>query len=399
MHMFSAHVLILSYVNIFGDLVSTDAFFSEDTSKENSAENLSESGTRSAASVKEEMMKKFAVNCTGLARPEQCVYNLLGTTYSRGYQFTVEERHAIEADLKITECMDENDTPILGCDLGRHGTKQDVRFILWTSNSTVDNFNENHAFDGQNPTYFIFHGFFSMGTIDWIKQAKDGLLQTKSSANVISVDWAPLASVFSSGVIGSYCSAVESIQFVAERTSELILSLVRTRGLLPSNLHMIGHSLGAHAAGITSKLLQTMDNGLPAVAAITGLYPAGPLFFNRNSSQKLSREDAAYVQVIHTNGGTNTTVFKALLTGTFGYFPPLGDDDFYPNGGVDQPGCTHKWFCDHTRASDYWVESIESVAVSRGDASMNPAEEGISAAEPQVTEFTATTCDSYDQFK
>ncbi|CAL4111786.1 unnamed protein product, partial [Meganyctiphanes norvegica] len=211
------------------------------------------------------------------------------------------------------------------------------------------------------------------------------LLQARGSVNVISVDWGSLASPWQSGIFWSYCAAAGSINVVAERTSELIHFLVRSRGLLPSNLHLVGHSLGAHAAGITANMLQTMNNALSPVASITGLDPAGPLFFNRNSSQKLSKDDAAYVQVIHTNGGTNVTAFGALFTNTFGYLDPLGDDDFYPNGGDDQPGCAYSYSCDHSRAYYYWIESVLAVAAP--------------AANGTKPEFTAKTCDSLAQLK
>lgn len=60
---------------------------------------------------------------------------------------------------------------------------------------------------------------------------------------------------------------------------------------------------------------------------IVGLDPAYPLFTRRNASNRLSADDADYVQVIHTNGGRLSIPY------------PVGDADFYPNWGRDQPGC------------------------------------------------------------
>lgn len=49
--------------------------------------------------------------------------------------------------------------------------------------------------------------------------------------------------------------------------------------------------------------------------------------------QKLSKENADFVDVIHTAGGT------------FGYLESLGHVDFYPNDGTaPQPGCDSNWF-------------------------------------------------------
>lgn len=59
-----------------------------------------------------------------------------------------------------------------------------------------------------------------------------------------------------------------------------------------------------------------------------GLDPAGPLFF-QFSGDRLSSTDADLVDVVHT------------CIGLLGYEQPLGDVDFYPNGGrLSQPGCT-----------------------------------------------------------
>ena len=58
-----------------------------------------------------------------------------------------------------------------------------------------------------------------------------------------------------------------------------------------------------------------------------GLDPAG-LGFNRVKKEfRLDKSDATFVDIIHTD---------ADLVGTF---RAVGDADFYPNGGKDQPGC------------------------------------------------------------
>ena len=45
----------------------------------------------------------------------------------------------------------------------------------------------------------------------------------------------------------------------------------------------------------------------------------------------LSKNDADFVEVVHTNGGTNHS--------TIAIFDPIGHVDFYANGGQHQPGC------------------------------------------------------------
>lgn len=62
------------------------------------------------------------------------------------------------------------------------------------------------------------------------------------------------------------------------------------------------------------------------INTIIGLDPAGPLFSVRNPEGRLDASDATYVEVIHTNGPT-------LLIAGAGIGAPIGDADFWPNGG------------------------------------------------------------------
>lgn len=63
-----------------------------------------------------------------------------------------------------------------------------------------------------------------------------------------------------------------------------------------------------------------------------GLDPAGPGFFISNKDGMLDATDAIFVDVIHTSGWWA------------GFYDPVGDVDFYPNGGFpDQPGCSLDW--------------------------------------------------------
>ncbi len=59
---------------------------------------------------------------------------------------------------------------------------------------------------------------------------------------------------------------------------------------------------------------------------MSNLDPAGPCFEEAAESKRLSRDDANFVDVIHTS---------QLL----GYIPAIGHADFFPNGGLAQPGC------------------------------------------------------------
>ena len=60
--------------------------------------------------------------------------------------------------------------------------------------------------------------------------------------------------------------------------------------------------------------------------------PAGPYFTSTDTFIRLDETDAVYVDNIHTDADS------ILLLG-YGTGQPMGNIDFYPNSGHDQPGC------------------------------------------------------------
>lgn len=67
-------------------------------------------------------------------------------------------------------------------------------------------------------------------------------------------------------------------------------------------------------------------------SALTGLDPAGPTFEHADDQSTLSRGDAQFVDVLHTN--TRGSPDRSI-----GIQRPVGHIDIYPNGGTFQPGC------------------------------------------------------------
>jgi len=65
-----------------------------------------------------------------------------------------------------------------------------------------------------------------------------------------------------------------------------------------------------------------------------GLDPAGPLFESQDPRVRLDATDANFVDVIHSNG-------EQLILGGLGSWQPMGDVDYYPNGGKMQSGCSN----------------------------------------------------------
>lgn len=66
---------------------------------------------------------------------------------------------------------------------------------------------------------------------------------------------------------------------------------------------------------------------LSCTSFIPGLDPALPFFYSSHFTKRLTRNDAEFVDVIHTN---------AMVQGQV---DPCGDVDFYVNGGLAQPAC------------------------------------------------------------
>lgn len=84
--------------------------------------------------------------------------------------------------------------------------------------------------------------------------------------------------------------------------------------------------MGAQISGLAGATLQNLS-GI-SIGRITGLDPALPLFSLADEEDRLSKDDADLVVVIHTDGGVA------------GFMDPVGDIDFFPNGGKPpQPGC------------------------------------------------------------
>ncbi|NXK54295.1 LIPR2 protein, partial [Chauna torquata] len=103
---------------------------------------------------------------------------------------------------------------------------------------------------------------------------------------------------------------------------------------------------------------------------LSGLDPAQPYFQDTPIEVRLDDSDAEFVDVIHTD--TAPTIPNL----GFGMSTPIGHLDFYPNGGVEMPGCgknavsdvvdldsiwegTRNFLaCNHLRSLKYYSDSI-----------------------------------------
>ncbi|XP_052777787.1 pancreatic lipase-related protein 2-like [Mya arenaria] len=199
--------------------------------------------------------------------------------------------------------------------------------------------------------------------------------RAKADVNVFLVFWGNGANL---GFL--YDQAATNTQVVAAEIRVLILNMV-SLGADVNQVHLIGHSLGAHTSGYVGGRLKS-DHHL-VLGRITGLDPADPDFETKPILVRLDKNDAAFVDVIHTNGAPFTGL------GGYGLMIQCGDVDFYVNGGALQPDCPgvgmsvpgmgfmDSLSCSHGRAHEIFTETINS----------------------QMCQFVGYPCSSYESFQ
>jgi pancreatic triacylglycerol lipase len=89
--------------------------------------------------------------------------------------------------------------------------------------------------------------------------------------------------------------ATANTRLVGLEIAHLVKRLQEDFELRLEDVHLIGHSLGAHTAGYAGERL-------PGLGRITGLDPAEPYFQGMGSAIRLDKTDAQLVDVIHTDG-------------------------------------------------------------------------------------------------
>ena len=191
-----------------------------------------------------------------------------------------------------------------------------TKFVLFTK----ENLNSGVHITASSPgtyfrenkmTRFIIHGFLDTTNKTWVIEMKNALLRVEDS-NVILVDWR----------LGNklpYTQATANTQVVGAEVALLVDSYISKNFITSDHVHVIGHSLGAQAAGYAGQRVRSK------LGRITGLDPAGPWFLNTKPEVRLDSTDAKFVDVIHSDKP------DVLYLG-LGIGQAAGDVDFYPNG-------------------------------------------------------------------
>ncbi|CAH2239519.1 pancreatic triacylglycerol lipase-like [Pararge aegeria] len=190
----------------------------------------------------------------------------------------------------------------------------------------------NSNYRGNRQTKVIVHGWNSSGGSSVNSMIRDAYLAA-GDFNVIVVDWSGAAS-------GVYTTSVRAVPDVGRHLANFITFLFRTSGGNWNNIHLIGHSLGAHIVGNAGRAAPSRP------VRVTGMDPAGPQW--GGNSNALNRNSGVFVESIHTDGGI------------LGIMDPISDADFYPNGGRNpQPGCRTS-ACSHSRAYEFFASSVRT---------------------------------------
>ncbi|XP_052133111.1 lipase member H-A-like [Frankliniella occidentalis] len=174
------------------------------------------------------------------------------------------------------------------------------------------------GWDKELPVKVIIHGFTNTIESPAIQVLKNAFLKT-GKYNVIGVDWGKLCA----GI--NYLGARFNVHGAGAQVGEFLDKLIGLELTDGSQIHILGHSLGAHVAGIAGK---TVTRGV--IKRITGMDPAGPLFQVTGPHGVIFHTDAELVDIYHTN------------MHWLGKSAQLGHIDFYLNGGVHQPECAWK---------------------------------------------------------
>ncbi|XP_030022432.2 lipase member I-like [Manduca sexta] len=190
----------------------------------------------------------------------------------------------------------------------------------------------NSNFRASRPTKVIVHGWRNSGTSPMNPQITEAFLNIQD-CNVIVVDWSRLA-----GNV-NYNTAAAGVPSVGQHLGNFLVWVFNNMGGNWNQLHLVGFSLGAHIVGVAGRTAGRRPG------RVTGLDPAGPGWGNNNN--RLSNNAGNHVEAIHTDGRIA------------GIMNPVGDADFYPNGGMNpQPGCAVST-CSHGRATELFAATVQ----------------------------------------
>ncbi|XP_050498042.1 phospholipase A1-like [Diabrotica virgifera virgifera] len=218
--------------------------------------------------------------------------------------------------------------------------EEEVEFIIYQNSETTGfqklAVGQTVSIGEEKDIRIIIHGYAENPDLDWVVKMKDAFLS--KGYVVIVVDWSKAAVNYELGA--------DNVKQLGLYVGQFIIA----SGLEISKIEIVGSCLGAHAAGHAGKYIR--EQTPQQVPKIFALDTAAKKFELPEvpEQNRLSRNDAIYVVLIHTD------------CKQWGYKAPIGLVDFYVNGGNVQPGCVvvgvDEDVCSHVRANYVFIESI-----------------------------------------
>ena len=274
--------------------------------------------------------------CSQSQNPSNCV------CYSDSIYYTSEECYSDNSPWGGTDQRPQQNLP-------DSPSKQNIIFQCYSmqNRNSFESLQLNQTlptnFSLSKETILLIHGFQAIVDDDsWMIRMKDEFYNNNFDYNICIVDWTKGANV-ETFHHPDYPKASQNTRVVGDVTGQLIdwLSNYTQQSYENDKFTCIGHSLGAHVCGYAGKIVK---NG--PLKRISGLDPAGPYFEYTPDYVRLDKNDAKFVDSIHTDGD-----FLGLLQ-------EISDTDFYPNSGYHQPGCRNKSSCSHDRSHELYIDSI-----------------------------------------
>ncbi|XP_077287750.1 pancreatic triacylglycerol lipase-like [Arctopsyche grandis] len=204
---------------------------------------------------------------------------------------------------------------------------------VYPLNTAASDYNSSSEYKSFLKTVIIFHGYMGDSTGSYMMSLVNAV-KAAGNANVLQYEH----SIYTRD---NYLMATTNAQYAGEALGK-VLAEMYTIGV--RNFHLIGLSIGAQVAAFTGKAFFKLT-GIK-INQITGLDPSGPCYQNETPDQTLTKADANFVDVIHTD------------MGGFAVSGSLGHVDFFPNGGkISMPGCFYINLCNHVQSIIYYTES------------------------------------------
>ncbi|XP_052129087.1 pancreatic triacylglycerol lipase-like [Frankliniella occidentalis] len=208
---------------------------------------------------------------------------------------------------------------------------------------------QNRDFVKSKQTVLYIHGALQSPS-DVSSQTVTNALKKTGRYNLVLIDWSQYTT--NSNGKGQFKTNFGNMSAVSERAGRSVKALVQA-GLPLNSLWVVAHSMGAQMAAFVSRAL---DRKVPRLTALDPAGAKAPFL----GFPHLVREDALFVDVIHTDAGTTFD--------TRGYDGDCGHIDFWPNNGrAIQPGCENvkgdqfePGRCSHAQSYRYFAESILS---------------------------------------